>query len=232
MTPQWSRVLHQASYAARSRLPSTFGVRTLVSSNTNHINTSKRTGKFSDDHLRAQRQEGGQERLGPARTRVPLRDRYCTGPYEPIDPSERPIYPKRKSPFKRAKAIIDAIQEEEQARLIRCGRAVFPTKVPNPRSGDIIRVGYVQRPAQQKWQYFTGICMGVKNRGIGSTFLLRNVVDGVAVERRWPVYSPLIKDAEVIGKRRVRRNKLYYLRDKPMRDSSFGNALERPEETE
>jgi large subunit ribosomal protein L19 len=166
--------------------------------------------------------------LGVPVTRRRLRDRYCTSPYEPESADERPQYPKRKSPFKRAQALIDALHDEEAARLVRTGRAVMPTKIPYMRSGDIVRVAYVSDITRTNAQYFKGLCVSVKNRGLGSSFVLRNVVDGVAIERAWPLYSPLIRDAEVVDKKRVRRNKLWYLRRKPLRESSFGNATRRP----
>jgi large subunit ribosomal protein L19 len=167
--------------------------------------------------------------LGPPLTRRPLRDRYCTGPYEPQG-GERPVYPKRKSPFKRAQALIDALHEEEVARLVRTGRAIFPTKIPYLRSGFVVRVAYLVDGERTKPSYFTGICIAVKNRGLGSSFVLRNVIEGVAVERSWPMYSPLILDAEILDKKEVRRNKLWYLREKPLRESTFGRATQRPKE--
>lgn len=150
----------------------------------------------------------------------------AVAPYAAAGPGD--VYPKRKSPFKRCKALIDALHAEEAARLVASGRAVMPAKVPGLRSGDVVRVAYVASAAQEKAQYFTGMCIAVKRRGLGSSFVLRNVVDGVAVERAWPTYSPLIRDAEVLGRNKVRRNKLWYLRDKPLRESTFGNALRRP----
>lgn len=113
--------------------------------------------------------------------------------------------------------------------MISEGRAVFPKKIPNPQPGDIIRISYASNLENlQMKQYFSGICMSVKRRGLGSSFVLRNVVHGVAVERGFPMYSPLIQDAEVIGKRKVRSAKLYYLRDKPLRDSTIPDATKRP----
>lgn len=63
---------------------------------------------------------------------------------------------------------------------------------------------------------------------MGSTLVLRNVVDGVPVERGFAIYSPLITDAQIVRRKKVRRAKLYYLRDKPLRESTFPDALKRP----
>lgn len=161
-----------------------------------------------------------------APTRRRLRDRHATAPYS--GPGERPVYPKRKSPFKRCQALIDALHDEETARLIASGRAVMPVRTPGLRSGDVVRVAYVSNPAQEQPQYFTGMCIAIKSRGLGSSFVLRNVVDGVAVERSWPTYSPLIRDAEILSRNKVRRNKLWFLRDKPLGESTFGDATRRP----
>ena len=115
--------------------------------------------------------------------------------------------------------------------MIQEGRAVFPVRIPRPRAGDIIRVTYAPYADRRDFvQCFTGICIAVRKRGMGSSFTLRNVIDGVAIERNFPTYWPGIKDAEIVGRRNVRGNKLYYLREKPLRDSTFGNALERPKQ--
>lgn len=70
--------------------------------------------------------------------------------------------------------------------------------------------------------------MRMRRSGLGSTFVLRNVVDGVAVERGWMTYSPLVRNVELLWRKKVRRAKLYYLRDKPLRESTFGSAVLRP----
>ena len=65
-------------------------------------------------------------------------------------------------------------------------------------------------------QVFEGVVLGIKGMGENKTFMVRKLsYDGVAVERIWPVNSPLIEKVEVKGKpkRKVRRAKLYYLRD-------------------
>lgn len=153
--------------------------------------------------------------------------RYC-GPYE-IPDQPLPEYPKRRNPYKRTSALIDALNQEEGLRLIKQGRAEFARKIPNPQAGDLIRITYVSTLAEERNpQCFMGIVMSIRKAGIGSTVVLRNVIDGIAVERGFPMYSPLIKDAEIVGKRRVKRAKLYYLREKPLRESTFQGATLRP----
>lgn len=143
----------------------------------------------------------------------------------------KPFYPKRKSPFKRCKALLDALATEETLRLKRTQRAMFAVQVPDPRAGDIIRVAYVRslRP-DEPTLYFTGIVIAMRKKLTGSTVILRNVVEGVAIERGFPYYSPLVKDATVVGKKDVRTYKLYYLRGLPLKESTVPGATQKPPE--
>lgn len=148
-------------------------------------------------------------------------------PYE-LPGEARPHYPKRRSPFARAKALINSLHEEEGLRMLASGRAVFPQKVPDPQAGDIMTVTYAPDSRRPTFtQRFTGICISVRRRGLGSAFVLRNVLDGVPVERSFPFYSPGIRDVEITGRRKVARNKLYYLRDRKLRESTFQHKTKR-----
>ena len=152
------------------------------------------------------------------RTKLPARERFCTGPYEQPG-TARPNYPKRRSPFARAKALINALHQEEGMRMILSGRAVLAAFLPPPRPGDVLRVDFGEVKS------FTGIVMSVRKRGLGSGIVLRNVIDGVAVERAVPLYDPSVTNVERVAKRRkVRRNKLYYLREKKLKESTFTHA--------
>lgn len=174
--------------------------------------------------------------LGPPLTRQHPRLRARSSPYLPPaadTPDARPIYAKRKSPFKRAAAIIAALNEEEAAAMVLSGRAVVPALAPAMAPGDVVRVSYLRAPteaaaADLPLAHFTGVVMRMRRSGLGSTFVLRNVVDGVAVERGWMTYSPLVRNVELLWRKKVRRAKLYYLRDKPLRESTFGSAVLRP----
>lgn len=157
-----------------------------------------------------------------------VRTRNAAGPYEaPGIPV--PNYPKRKSPYKRAKALLNALSKEEGLRMIRDGRAIFAEKLPRPSPGQIVRVCYVpDTNPESPEQYFAGIVIAIRQRSLGSTVILRSVVEGVAVERAFPLYSPRVKDVQVIGQKRAVRRKLYYLRDKPLRDSVVTNPTAKP----
>ena len=87
--------------------------------------------------------------------------------------------------------------------------------LPEFRSGDTVRAHVkVREGGKERIQIFEGICISIKNGGIAKTIMLRKISNGVGVERTFPVHSPNIAKFEVIRHGRVRRAKLYYLRDK------------------
>lgn len=113
--------------------------------------------------------------------------------------------------------------------MVRDGRACFAQQLGRPQPGQIVRIGYVNKVENdEEMKWFAGVVMVVRNKLLGASVILRNVVQGVAVERCFPLFSPLVKKVEVIGQRRVTRNKMYFLREKALRESTFGNALDNP----
>lgn len=86
--------------------------------------------------------------------------------------------------------------------------------LPSFRAGDMVRVDYtVKEGERERVQPFEGIVLAKKGSGIGKTFTVRKIaVDGIGVERIFPLYSPKIKGIEVVKKGDPRRAKLYYLR--------------------
>ena len=73
---------------------------------------------------------------------------------------------------------------------------------------------------------FVGICIARRNKGLGSTFILRNVIGGVGVEIMYELYSPAIREIEILKLERRRRAKLYYLRDKPLKYSTVSEKMQ------
>ena len=73
---------------------------------------------------------------------------------------------------------------------------------------------------------FVGICIARRNKGLGSTFILRNVVNGIGVEMMYELYSPSIREIQVLKLERRRRAKLYYLRDKPLKYSTVSEKMQ------
>jgi large subunit ribosomal protein L19 len=66
---------------------------------------------------------------------------------------------------------------------------------------------------KERIQQFQGVVIGKRGSGMGATFTIRKVSDGVGVERIFPTHSPRIAKIEKMKSSRVRRSKLYYLRD-------------------
>ena len=86
------------------------------------------------------------------------------------------------------------------------------TPVPSFRPGDTLRVHIkVVEGTRERTQTFEGMCIARRNAGMGSSFLVRKITSGEAVERRFALYSPRIR-IECTRQGAVRRNKLYYFR--------------------
>ncbi|EES05797.1 hypothetical protein BDA96_04G318000 [Sorghum bicolor] len=92
--------------------------------------------------------------------------------------------------------------------------------VPDLRPGDIIELR-MQRPNKRRLSLFKGIIIAKHKAGVHTTIRVRRIIAGVGVEITFPVYSPRIKEITVIRHRKVRRAKLYYLKDKLPRFSTF-----------
>lgn len=86
--------------------------------------------------------------------------------------------------------------------------------IPEIRAGMLVRVHErVKEKDKERIQVFEGIVLARKHgKGINATFTVRKVVDGVGVEKTWPLHSPLIEKIEIIKTPKVRRAKLYFLR--------------------
>ncbi|MCX8029697.1 MAG: 50S ribosomal protein L19 [Brevinematales bacterium] len=84
------------------------------------------------------------------------------------------------------------------------------------RVGDQVRVHQIIKEADGKdrIQIFEGLVIAIKGSGLSKTFTVRKISYGVGVEKIFPYYSPLIAKVEVVRRFKVRRAKLYYLRDK------------------
>ena len=81
--------------------------------------------------------------------------------------------------------------------------------------GDTVRVHIkVKEGSRERIQIFEGIVIAEKHGGIQETFTVRRVSYGVGVEKTFPVHSPNVEKVEVVRKGKVRRAKLYYLRDR------------------
>jgi len=88
-------------------------------------------------------------------------------------------------------------------------------KLPEFFPGDIIKVGVrITEGKRDRIQYFEGVCIAKKSRDINSSFTVRKISFGEGVERTFALYSPIVDSIKVIRSGKVRRAKLYYLRDR------------------
>lgn len=99
--------------------------------------------------------------------------------------------------------LVELIEKENQTKEIT------PFKV-----GDTVKVYFkIVEGNKERIQVFEGLVIARKNGGIRETFTVRKISFGVGVERTFPVYSPRIDKIEVVREGKVRRTKLYYIRD-------------------
>ena len=88
-------------------------------------------------------------------------------------------------------------------------------KLPEFFPGDIIKVGVkITEGKRDRIQYFEGVCIAKKNRDLNSSFTVRKISFGEWVERTFALFSPIVDSIKVIRSGKVRRAKLYYLRDR------------------
>ncbi|MDN6639189.1 MAG: 50S ribosomal protein L19 [Tetragenococcus sp.] len=88
------------------------------------------------------------------------------------------------------------------------------TDIPDFRPGDTVRVhAKVVEGSRERIQVFEGVVIKRRGTGISATYTVRKVSSGVGVERTFPLHTPRVDRIEVIRQGRVRRAKLYYLRD-------------------
>jgi len=103
-----------------------------------------------------------------------------------------------------------AIQKLHEAQLRK--------DLPEFRSGDTVRVNVRLQEGEgekvkERLQAFEGVVISKKGRASGATFTVRRVSFGIGIERIFPLHSPTISSIEVVGKVKVRRARLYYLRE-------------------
>ena len=116
--------------------------------------------------------------------------------------------------------IIQTLDSEETARR------VVDREIPNFGPGDTVRVDVkVVEGSRERLQAFEGVCIARNNNGINSSFTIRKISYGEGVERIFPLYSPRIDSLKVIRLGRVRRAKLYYLRNRRGRSARIREKI-------
>ncbi len=88
-------------------------------------------------------------------------------------------------------------------------------KIPEFFPGDVVKVGVrITEGKKERIQYFEGVCIAKKSRDLNSSFTVRKISFGEGVERTFPLFGTVIDSIKVIRSGKVRRAKLYYLRDR------------------
>ncbi len=99
-------------------------------------------------------------------------------------------------------------------------------EVPQFSIGDTVRVDVnIREGERERIQQFEGTVIARKGSGSSETFTVRRVSYGVGVERVFPLHSPNVKNVQVVRKGRVRRAKLYYLRDRVGKAAKVKSAI-------
>jgi len=113
-----------------------------------------------------------------------------------------------------------AINTAEQARKVISTVDTEARKNLDIRAGDTVRVWQrIKEKDKFRLQAFEGMILARKHgTEAGATFTVRKVMDGVGVERIFPLYSPMIDSVEVIRRAKVRRSKLYFIREKAAKE--------------
>ena len=99
-------------------------------------------------------------------------------------------------------------------------------KITDFSPGDTIKVGVkIIEGKKERIQYFEGVCIAKKNRDINSSFTVRKISFGEGVERTFALYSPIVDSIKVIRSGKVRRAKLYYLRDRTGKSARIAEKI-------
>lgn len=105
--------------------------------------------------------------------------------------------------------LIDTLNAEETARVL--GDKTIPTFSP----GDTLRVNVrIKEGERERVQAYEGVCIAKAGGGLNASFTVRKISFGEGVERVFPLYSPMLESIQVVRKGKVRRAKLYYLRER------------------
>ena len=117
------------------------------------------------------------------------------------------------------------IEEINQANV---KKIAAEKKIPGFSTGDIVKVGVrITEGKRDRIQYFEGVCIAKKNRDINSSFTVRKISFGEGVERTFALYSSIVDSIKVIRSGKVRRAKLYYLRDRTGKSARIAEKIKK-----
>ncbi len=101
-------------------------------------------------------------------------------------------------------------------------------KIPEFFAGDTIKIGVrISEGKRERIQYFEGVCIAKKNRDINSSFTVRKISFGEGVERTFALYSPIIGSIKIVRSGKVKRAKLYYLRDRKGKSARIAEKIKK-----
>ena len=101
-------------------------------------------------------------------------------------------------------------------------------KITDFSPGDTIKIGVkIVEGKRERIQYFEGVCIAKKNRDLNSSFTVRKISFGEGVERTFALYSPNVDSIKVIRSGKVRRAKLYYLRDRKGKSARIAEKMKK-----
>lgn len=118
---------------------------------------------------------------------------------------------------------MNIIEQLEKEHMEELGKTV-----PDFAPGDTIKVNVkVKEGDRERLQAFEGVCIAKNGGGLNEAFTVRKISFGEGVERVFPVYSPTVDSIEVVRRGKVRRAKLYYLRDRRGKSARIAEKVDR-----
>ncbi len=123
---------------------------------------------------------------------------------------------------------MNIIEQLEKEHMDELGKTV-----PEFAPGDTVKVNVkVREGERERLQAFEGVCIARKGGGLHESFTVRKISFGEGVERVFPIYSPLVDSIEVVRRGKVRRAKLYYLRERRGKSARIKEKVDRRQKKE
>jgi large subunit ribosomal protein L19 len=127
------------------------------------------------------------------------------------------------SPAQRRPLTMNIIEELEREQIAALGKTI-----PDFQPGDTVIVNVKVREGERsRVQAYEGVCIARSGGGLNESFTVRKISYGEGVERVFPVYSPVIDSIKVVRRGKVRRAKLYYLRDRRGKSARIAERTDR-----
>ena len=116
----------------------------------------------------------------------------------------------------------------EEINKASVNKILAKKKIPEFFPGDTVKIGVrIVEGKRERIQYFEGVCIAKKNRNINSSFTVRKISFGEGVERTFPLYSPILGSIKVIRSGKVKKAKLYYLKDRKGKSARISEKIKK-----